>query len=226
MEGQKVSADLGGELAGVDPKQLERVLVLLREKLPLVFEANRYFEEKTGIHNQAGLNNLVDALSHFSTLVQNAEELGPQGQAEQVAMLEDHLRRSMMEAFEQVLKLRLADAAVLWEDYLEEVIPLLESGVELPGARSLDMLTEKRERIAELLEMGRLSKREISWEDWEEGTGALAEACGFTEELLEELEASLIAARLRQRRRQFYQRIAIGILIAFAVGFALGILVF
>lgn len=222
-----MSAEVGGgELSGVDPRQLERVLVLLREKLPLVFEANRYFEERTGFHNEAGANNLVDALSHFSTLVENAKELGSQGQAEQVALLEDHLRRSMMEAFEQLLKFRLADVAVLWEDYLEQVMPLLDAGAELPGARSLDELTKRREKIAALLEMGRLSKREISWEDWEEGTGALAEACGLTEDLLEELEASLVAARCELRRRQRYLRIATAVLIAFVIGFALGILLF
>jgi len=216
----------GSELAKVDPHQLERVLVLLRDKLPLVFEANRYFEERTGFHNEAGSNNLVDALSHFATLVENAEQLGPQGQAEQVAMLEDHLRRSMMEAFEQLLKFRLADAAVLWEDYLEETMPLLEAGVDLPGARDHQELTEKREEIAALLEVGRLSKREISWEDWEEGTGALAEACGLTESLLEGLEASLVAARRERRRRRRNLWIAAAVLVAFLAGVALGTLLF
>jgi hypothetical protein len=216
----------GSELAKVDPRQLERVLILLRDKLPLVFEANRYFEERTGFHNEAGSNNLVDALSHFATLVENAEQLGPQGQAEQVALLEDHLRRSMMEAFEQLLKFRLADAAVLWEDYLEETMPLLEAGVELPGARSHDELTEKREEIAALLEVGRLSKREVSWEDWEEGTGALAEACGLTEKLLDGLEASLVAARRERRRRRRNHWIAVAILAAFLVGVALGTFLF
>jgi hypothetical protein len=216
----------GGGLGAVDPLQLERVLGLLRDRLPRVFEANRYFEERTGFHNEAGTNNLVDALSHFSTLVEQAEELGPAGQAEQVAMLEDHLRRSMMEAFEQVLKFRLADVAELWEDYFFEVRPLFERGAALAGARAPAELLEKREEIAGLLEEGRQSKRMVSWSAWEEGTGALVRACELTEELQEELEVSILAAQLERARRKRRLLLLAIPLITFALGLALGILVF
>ncbi len=213
------------QIAGVEVAQLERIFRLLREKLPLVFEANRYFEEKTGFHNQAGANNLVDALSHFSTLIENADELGPEGQAEQVAHLEDHLRRSMMEAFEQVLKFRLSDAAALWQDYMREAHPLLERGVEIPGAIELEQLAERREKITSLLEIGRQSKRMTSWEDWEEGTGALVEACEQTDDLIEELERSIASAHFYTRQRRI-RLIAIVAAVAFALGIALGILLF
>ncbi|MDQ1596672.1 MAG: hypothetical protein QOI70_96, partial [Microbacteriaceae bacterium] len=94
------------KVAGVGVTHIERVFGLLRDKLPRVFEANRYFEERTGLHNQAGTNNIVDAFSHLATLVEHGDELDDYAQGEQVAHLEDHLRRSMMEAFEQVVKLR------------------------------------------------------------------------------------------------------------------------
>lgn len=216
----------GGGLGAVDPLQLERVLGLLRDRLPRVFEANRYFEERTGFHNEAGTNNLVDALSHFSTLVEQAEKLGPTGQAEQVAMLEDHLRRSMMEAFEQLLKFRLADVAEVWEDYFLEVRPLFERDAPPVGARPPAELLEKRKEIAGLLEEGRQSKSMVSWSAWEEGTGALVRACELTEELQEELEVSILAARLEGDRRKWRILFLVIPLLTFALGLVLGILVF
>jgi hypothetical protein len=213
-------------IAGVEVRQLERIFELLRERLPLVFEANRYFEERTGFHNEAGANNLVDALSHFSTLIEKADDLDEEGQAEQVALLEDHLRRSMMEAFEQVLKFNLSDAAILWHEYLGEVVPRLERGLEIPGATDLKELTQKREKIASLLEMGRQAKRSVSWEDWMEGTGAFAEACNVTDELVDELQAGLVSARLQSQEKR-RQLIAAGaVAVALLVGICIGLLIF
>lgn len=214
----------GALLAGVDPVQLERVLVLLRERLPDVFKANRFFEEQTGFHNEAGTNNLVDALSHFSTLIENAEELGPIGQAEQVAMLEDHLRRSMMEAFEQLLKFRLAEVAQLWERHLVEVEPLLARRDGLPEATTSAELLAKREQIAKLMDIGWRSKRMIDWSDWEEGTGALAEACDLTAELQFELEAGLAAAARDTRIRRQHFLVGCLLLLALGVGILVGAL--
>jgi hypothetical protein len=210
------------EIDGVDIAQLERVFKLLRERLPDVFMANRYFEEKTGFHNEAGTNNIVDALSHFATLIEKAEELGSEGQAEQVAHLEDHLRRSMMEAFEQTLKFALSDASELWDAYLERVNPMLSAGRDVPGAVPLSDLMDMRQRIAQLLEIGRQSKRGVSWEDWEEGTGALAEACDIAEELCEALNTSIRSAEYVRRGMVRARLTAVGVLLFLAVGFLIG----
>lgn len=213
------------EIDGVDIEQLERVFGLLREKLPEVYKANRYFEEKTGFHNEAGTNNIVDALSHFGTLIERAEELGPEGQAEQVAHLEDHLRRSMMEAFEQTLKFSLSDAAELWDIYLEEVYPRLASAGEIPGVVSLEELIAKREQIGDLLEIGRQSKRETSWEDWEEGTGALAEASEAADALCEDLTRSIQAAKFARRSERRRLWLVAALALAFAIGILVGYLI-
>ena len=70
---QDVAAATGeARFEGVYLDQLSRIFWLLREKLPRVFAATRFFEERTGLHNQAGTNNLVDALSHIGTLVEHA----------------------------------------------------------------------------------------------------------------------------------------------------------
>lgn len=209
-------------IEGVDVEELERVFELLRNRLPQVFKANRYFEERTGFHNQAGTNNIVDAVSHFATLIEKAEELGKAGQAEQVAHLEDHLRRSMMEAFEQTLKFVLSDVAELWDQYLDRVYPLLARGTEVPGAASIEVVEEKRTRITSLLDEGRESKREITWEAWQEGTGALIEACDEAEALAASLQESIAAANHLRKERRSHYLLAGGSLLFLVIGFLLG----
>lgn len=215
-----------GTIAGVHVEQLERTFGLLREKLPLVFAANRYFEEQTGIHNEAGNNNLIDAFSHLATLVEKADVLSPDEQRDQVTHLEDHLRRSMMEAFEQVLKQRLGDVAERWDDYITEVRPLVIRG-ELPGLASETELGRLRRRIKVRLERARASKRETTWEDWERGTEELVEACDYVEQLETKLMDGIAAAAAHRRDTKGWRigwlGIAIGTVIGVA-GIAAGIL--
>lgn len=183
---------------GVYVAHVERIFILLREKLPRVLAANRYFEEQTRLHNEAGRNNLVDALSHLATLIEQAGSLDFEAQAEQVTLLEDHLRRSMMEAFEQVVKLRLGQAAELWETYSSR------RGARV-WAEDLDAPTEAevdraRRRVQSLLERGRAAKRDVSWRAWEEGTQYLVEACKVVVDLEGKLRRAL--ARAEYERRQ------------------------
>jgi hypothetical protein len=180
---------------------IERVFLLLREKLPLVLEANRYFEEETGIHNEAGNNNLVDALSHLSTLVQEAPQLDDNEQRDQVTHLEDHLRRSMMEAFEQVVKLRLGDLAELWEEHMSVARPLIASG-DVRGVAGIDELDRLRRRMKTQLDDGRATKRETTWEAWQRGTDHLVEACRLSDELRDSLEEGVAAAKAKRNERE------------------------
>jgi hypothetical protein len=189
------------DIEGVDVAQLERIFSLLRDQLPRVLAANRFFEEHTGFHNEAGANNLVDALSHLATLVENAETLGPTGQAEQVAHMEDHLRRSMMEAFEQVLKYRLGTIADLWDDYVYFVRPLAAQEA-LPGVAPVEELEQTRSALQRLLDKGRSSKRLTTWEEWQEGTDALMEACELSDQLTRRLQESLAAVEWRYQARR------------------------
>jgi hypothetical protein len=207
---------------GVDVEQLKRVFWLLREKLPLVLAANRYFEEHTGFHNEAGHNNLVDALSHLGTLVENAESLGPAGQAEQVAHLEDHLRRSMTESFELVLKYRLGTIADLWDEYMYFVKPRLRDDGER-GLASYQELEERRTKIQELLDDARSSKRLTTWDEWETGTEALVRACELSDELARRLNESLAATDLEQEAHRS-RRLAVAGLAAGVVGVVVAVL--
>lgn len=204
-------------IAGVSVEQLERVFFLLREKLPLVLAANRYFEEQTGIHNEAGNNNLLDAFSHLATLVEKASELTPEEQRDQVTHLEDHLRRSMMEAFEQVLKQRLGDVARRWDEYLAEVRPLVLRE-ELPGVATEAELNRLRRRVKVRLDRARASKRDTTWEAWQRGTEELVEACDYVEQLETRLREGLAAAASHRRDKKGWRIGWLGIAIGAFIG--------
>jgi hypothetical protein len=60
---------------GVYVAHVDLLFGLINDRLAAVFEANRYFEEQTGIANKAGANNLTEALSHIGTLVEYADAM-------------------------------------------------------------------------------------------------------------------------------------------------------
>jgi hypothetical protein len=211
-----------GAIDGVGVRHIERIFALLRDKLPVVLSANRYFEEQTGFHNEAGTNNIVDAFSHLATLVEGAEELSDAEQAEQVAHLEDHLRRSMMEAFEQVLKYRLGEIAELWEEYLALGQPPVISSADNSHVSIVELEGWRRD-IKGLLDRGRETKRGTSWEEWEEGTDFLVQACEASETLMTTLEKAVALARRSDKQRLTYMVAASVAVATFGVGIAVGL---
>jgi hypothetical protein len=215
------------DVAGVRVEHIERVFWLLREKFPRVLEANRYFEEETGLHNEAGQNNIVDAFSHLATLVENAPELSPEEQRDQVTHLEDHLRRSMMEAFEQVVKERLGLLARLWDEHVKIAGPLLTRG-ELRGVAGYDELWRLRRRLAGHLDKGRASKRAVNWDSWEQGTDELVQACAIADDLHGKLEQGIAAAVAYDETKTGLRLGRVGIVVTIVISFvclALGYLI-
>jgi hypothetical protein len=95
---ERPCADPAHTVRGVYIEHVDLLFGLINDRLAPVFEANRYFEEHTGIANKAGSNNLTEALSHIGTLVEYAHAMDSDEQREQVAFFGDHLRRSMMES--------------------------------------------------------------------------------------------------------------------------------
>ena len=130
---------------GIYVDNVRRLVWILREKYPMVLEADRRFEEETNFRNKVGTNNLVDALSHIGTLFESRDASYDQQRA-QVALFEDHLRRTMMEAWEQMLTFQAGEIDKLWYgDYLTIARPLQTSG-KLHGSPSADELDTRRKR--------------------------------------------------------------------------------
>ncbi|HET7484448.1 MAG TPA: hypothetical protein VFJ64_03650, partial [Solirubrobacterales bacterium] len=180
---------------GVYVRNLDRLVWILREKYPKVLEADRRFEEETAFRNKLGTNNLVDALSHIGTLFEAAPDSTYDDQRAQITLFEDHLRRTMMEAWEQMLSFQTGEIDKLWYDqYLTQARPLQNSD-DLPGSPSAHQLDAKRKRYVRLLEQGRSHKRGPGWTEWEKGTDKLIEACQEASELREMLQEAIKAAR-------------------------------
>jgi hypothetical protein len=190
-ENRKV-ADPDHAVRGVYVAHVDLLFGLINDRLASVFEANRYFEEQTGIANKAGANNLTEALSHIGTLVEYAEAMDSEQQREQVTNFGDHLRRSMMESFEQVVKARLGKIKKdgLWDRYNREVVPLLHAG-KLPTAPTQEEVLALGRRTDHHLEEGRKAKRGHEWSAWDVGAKHFADACDASTELLAALRQSI-----------------------------------
>jgi len=206
-------------VAGIYVEHLERLFGLLTDHLPKVLESNRFFEEETGFHNEAGANNLVDALSHIGTLAENASNLGRDEQRDEITNFSDHLRRSMMEGFERTLKHRIGEIADSWAEYERDVRPLQERG-DVRGVPTPEELATLRRRIRSQVEQGRACKRAASWDEWKQGAAHFAEACKLASELGSKLEQSIGGAQQYDRDRQSTRRNWISVAIGTAIGIA------
>lgn len=206
---------------GIHADLLARLIWVLREKHPRVIAANRRFEEETGIENKLGMNNLNDALSHIGTLVEEAPNLDRDQQAGQVTLFEDHLRRSMMESWEQHLDFQLGEIDELWEEKYKGRARRLQLAHKLPGAPSAHEIDKLRIKHKNLLQEGREAKRAGDWDGWDKGTDLLIQACATASELRTAVEDAIAAAKAYRRdwvrdKRNFVFLI-LGILISASV---------
>jgi hypothetical protein len=217
---------------GIYVRNLGRLVWILRTKYPKVLEADRRFEEETNFRNKIGTNNLVDALSHIGTLFEDAPRASYEQQRSQVTLFEDHLRRTMMEAWEQMLTFQEGEIDELWYDqYLKVARPLQLDG-SLHGTPSAEQLDTKRTRYQRLLHEGRGLKRGLDWPQWEEGTDKLIEACEEASALREGLQEAIKAAEGRRNQQKLARRdtvnkalAVVGIVATLAAGLGLGALV-
>lgn len=188
---------------GVHVDHIEHLFELINDRLAAVFEANRYFEDHTGIANKAGSNNLTEALSHIGTLAERGHEMTYEQQRDQVALFGDHLRRSMMESFEQVVKARLGKIKDegLWDRYHRAVVPLLRRG-KLSSAPTEETVYTLGRRVNRLMSEGRGLKRAEGWDAWDAGARKLAEACDESTTLIDLIRQSIGAAEQYRRDRR------------------------
>jgi hypothetical protein len=223
-----------GELwSQLAPDNRERLTHILRQQIPEVFRANRVIERKTGYKSTICNQMMVDVLSHLGTLAQREDELTPEAQASQLAKIEEHLRRAIIEHPEEVLRNRVGDVQDLWSAYHREAYPYREVGA-LHGVPRHQELEELRQRIDVLLEAARRVKPdETTWEESLDAAAAVTEAADVAAELADKLQQCIgQAQRLTQQgrdrdtgRRRFVITIVVAILIAIGTtvgGYLLG----
>src|SRR5690349_16265648 len=85
------------------PANRERLGTVLSEHVTYVFKANRVIEQRTGYSSEIARNMMVDVLAHLATL-SSSQHLTESEQASQIAKIEEHLHRAIVEHPEEVIR--------------------------------------------------------------------------------------------------------------------------
>jgi hypothetical protein len=204
------------------PDNRARLQVILRQHLPEVFELDRIIEQKTGYASEICKNMKIDVLSHLATLAKRQHELSHDEQASQLAKIEEHLHRAIIEHPEEVLRNRIVDIEKAWDEYMQEAYTLRASN-ELNGVPRHRELEDLRKRIGAHLEAARRTKPdETSWEESLDASAQVTKGADLASELADKLnqcvgEARRVRERKKDRARGTAQW-AIGILVVIFIG--------
>jgi hypothetical protein len=188
-----------------------------------VFAKHREVEAGTAKKNSIGRQNLVETLAHVGVLFQRADQLDRDAQLEQVAFIEDHLRRVMMESFEGEV---YAVIGKTWDDksrrsvgrlYDRRVAPLIRIG-RLHGHITPDEVRRRFDQISDNVVAARGAKVAADgWNAWKDASDDLKTAAGDITELRKEMAAAVDAAAATWR---WVLGIGLAIVLAIASHFA------
>jgi hypothetical protein len=205
-----------------------RLREILGEHLPEVFELDRIIEQKTGYTSEICKQMKIDVLSHLGTLAKRQGELNHDQQASQLAKIEEHLRRAIVEHPEEVLRDRIGDIEEAWVVYQEEAFVYRERDA-LHGVPRHEELEELRQRIDAHLEAARRTKPdETTWEESVNAAAQVTQGADLASELADKLNQCIGEARRVRAdeadRRTGRRRWVIGILVAvlIAIGTTVG----
>jgi hypothetical protein len=204
LEGGEGEAQDGGVFSGLAPKNQQRLLGILSEHLPEVITADRIIEQKTGYASEICRNMKADVLAHLATLAERQHELDDDQQASQLAKIEEHLRRAIVEHPEEVLRDRIVDVEDLWIEYQRVAVPF-RSNNELHEVPRHKELEELRHRMDALMEAARKTKPdETTWEESLTAAAAMTEAADLASELADKLQQCIGKAGqlLNDKRRE------------------------
>lgn len=179
----------------LDPEVLEVFLRLLRDKYRLADTANFHLEHRENVSGiSIAITNQRDVTSHFITILRTPG-LTKEKQLEQISNAEEHLRRAIIEPYEQLVNARVS---ILLENlilYKEKVLPRATE----PGFSSCPSLRQIENTVVainKLRDSGRSRKSKNIWDaDWEEGVKAFVEAYELARELCLKIDESLILVR-------------------------------
>lgn len=214
--GEEVGAN--GVFHGLAPKNQKRLLVILSTHLPEAITADRVIEQKTGYTSEIARNMKADVLAHLAILAERQHELDEDQQASQLAKIEEHLRRAIVEHPEEVLRDRIGDVAELWKEYQREAVPLRTANElhEAPRHKELETI---RQRIDVLMDAAREAKPdETTWEQSLAAAAEMTEAADLASDLADKLHQCIgIAHKVDEgkgHRRDERRRWRIGIAVA------------
>jgi hypothetical protein len=191
-----------GVFQSLTPKNQERLARILSEYLPELITADQVIVQKTGYSSEISKNNQVDVLAHLAYLAEKQDELDEDQQASQLAKIEEHLRRAIVEHPEEVLRDRIGDVEELWAEYQREAFELRENN-ELHGAPRHKDLENLRHRMNALMEAARKTKpKETTWDETLTAAARMTEAADLAGELADKLHECIGRARqIRDEKR-------------------------
>jgi hypothetical protein len=179
-----------------------RLRAILSEQLPEVFELDRIIEQKTGYASEICKQMKIDVLSHLATLAKRQHELDHDQQASQLAKIEEHLRRAIVEHPEEVLRNRIADIEEAWVVYQQEAFIYREKN-ELHGVPRHKELEELRLRINAHLEAARKTKPdETTWDESLDAAAQVTEGADLASDLADKLNQCIGEARRLRRAEE------------------------
>lgn len=230
-----------GVFPRLTPKNQERLSRILSEYLPEVITADRVIVQKTGYTSEICKTMQLDVLAHLATIAAKQHELDEDQQASQLAKIEEHLRRAIVEHPEEVVRDRISDIEELWVKYKLEAFELRRNQ-ELHGVPRHEELEEIRRRIDALMDAARKTKpEETTWEETLTAAAQMTEAADLASQLADKLHECIGRARQitqekqrledderrrnreeRGRNRRWIAGIAISIALAVGGGYKLG----
>lgn len=216
-------ADEGAEgvFHALTPKNQERLLEILSQHLPEAIAADRIIEQKTGYSSEICRNMKADVLAHLAILAERQAELNEDQQASQLAKIEEHLRRAIVEHPEEVLRNRIVEVEELWIEYQRVAVPFRTNNQlhEVPRHKELE---ELRHRIDALMDSARQTKPdETTWEESLTAAANMTQAADLASELADKLQQcigkghQLINTQARDKADK--KRWGIGVLVAIAM---------
>ncbi len=189
-------------ILGVEREIVEEFLQLLRDKYPIVDEANHFIEHNVATSGiNVAITNQRDALSHLCTILTRTDMTMAQKRA-QIANAEEHLRRATIESYEIAVIILNDRVLDLLEAYKKEVLPLpLEDDPLLSSAPNLEKISSIMRQITDLRDKGRHAKGLNHWDHmWEEGVESFIKAFDLLKQLELIVEQYLIKAQAYKLR--------------------------
>jgi hypothetical protein len=230
-------SELRNANSGLFDDVLTQLSVLFGQPLLDVYGANRRIEAFTGVADKIGRNNLLEAFSHLGVLFAEAPLLDRDQQMAQMTLISDHLRRALMEAFEQEVTKALAE---MWDTQSAGVgarynatVPDLVAAGKLLGHVHPDGVTRRRDEIStKILDARRAKLADGDWSTWKAASTDLEWAADELQKLRREMGTAVDAAaalyeslvREKRERSRFYIALILGFIAAFAAGVAAALL--
>lgn len=201
-------------VAGVDRDLVEQVMGIFRDVYHLATQANVLLEFETGTSGiNVAITNQRDAITHLVTLLRVADE-GRDAQVKQVANLEEHLRRAIIEPYELAIALARKRVKDSLPAYKKDVLESAIRKAIVPSPPTLDQITVRYEAIDKKRTSARLGKFENRHnETWLQAAETYIRTFEDTKKLAAELEGFVVQARgLKASRRSTVTTWLVGVI--------------